>query len=177
MENFAENLDTRMNNIEPLEEFPYNDAMWAPMWSNEHAVIVGVGVYVMDDNGDYVMAGPATQGYSSNLPAKMSIRYLTGIDASTAAEDMEDADELDEIVNIEQHDLTQIENDLQEAGVDTSGLEFESPTVEVGEDNQDTETSEAEEKAESDGLLPFLSPVSILLTVALAGILFANRKD
>ena len=177
MENFAENLDTRMNNIEPLEEFPYNDGMWAPMWSNEHAVIVGVGVYVMDDDGDYVMAGPATQGYSSNLPAKMSIRYLTGIDASTAAEDMEDADELDEIVNIEQHDLTQIENDLQEAGVDTSGLEFESPTVEVGEDNQDTETSEAEEKAESDGLLPFLSPVSILLTVALAGILFANRKD
>ena len=123
------------------------------------------------------MAGPATQGYSSNLPAKMSIRYLTGIDASTAAEDMEDADELDEIVNIEQHDLTQIENDLQEAGVDTSGLEFENPTVEVGEDNQDSDTSDAEEKAESDGLLPFLSPISILLTVALAGILFANRKD
>ena len=92
MEAFGENLNTRMDTIEPLEEFPYTDGMWAPMWSNQHAAIVGVGVYVMDDNGAYTMAGPETSGYSSsNLPAVMSIRYLTGTDANTAAADMEDA--------------------------------------------------------------------------------------
>ena len=130
MEAFGENLNTRMDTIEPLEEFPYTDGMWAPMWSNQHAAIVGVGVYVMDDNGAYTMAGPETSGYSSsNLPAVMSIRYLTGADANTAAADMEDADQLSDIVDVDQHDLSQITQDLQDAGIDTSGLDLETPVA------------------------------------------------
>ena len=42
MEAFGENLNSRMETIEPLEEFPYTDGMWAPMWSNQYAAVVGV---------------------------------------------------------------------------------------------------------------------------------------
>ena len=63
LEQFGMNLEDRLSDVAPTE-FPYNDGMWAPMWSSEHAAMVGVGVYAMDDDGAYIMAGPATQGYS-----------------------------------------------------------------------------------------------------------------
>lgn len=178
MEAFGENLNTRMETIEPLEEFPYTDGMWAPMWSNQYAAVVGVGVYVMDDNGAYTMAGPETSGYiSSNLPATMSIRYLTGTDANTAAEDMKDADQLSDIVNVDQHDLSQITQDLEDAGIDTSGLDIETPNLNIDNDEGSNQESEAEEKINADGLLPFASPFAILVVISLAGIVFGNRKN
>lgn len=178
MEAFGENLNSRMETIEPLEEFPYTDGMWAPMWSNQYAAVVGVGVYVMDDNGAYTMAGPETSGYSSsNLPATMSIRYLTGTDANTAAEDMEDADELSDIVDVNQHDLSQITQDLEDAGIDTSGLDIETPNLNIDNDEDSNQETEAEEKINTDGLLPFVSPFAVLVVIALAGIVFGNRKN
>ena len=178
MEAFGENLNSRMETIEPLEEFPYTDGMWAPMWSNQYAAVVGVGVYVMDDNGAYTMAGPETSGYSSsNLPATMSIRYLTGTDANTAAEDMEDADELSDIVDVNQHDLSQITQDLEDAGIDTSGLDIETPNLNIDNDEDSNQETEAEEKINADGLLPFVSPFAVLVVIALAGIVFGNRKN
>ena len=178
MEDFGENLNSRMETIEPLEEFPYTDGMWAPMWSNQYAAVVGVGVYVMDDNGAYTMAGPETSGYSSsNLPATMSIRYLTGTDANTAAEDMEDADELSDIVDVNQHDLSQITQDLEDAGIDTSGLDIETPNLNIDNDEDSNQETEAEEKINADGLLPFVSPFAVLVVIALAGIIFGNRKN
>ena len=147
MEAFGENLNSRMETIEPLEQFPYTDGMWAPMWSNQYAAVVGVGVYVMDENGAYTMAGPETSGYSSsNLPATMSVRYLTGTDANTAAEDMEDADELSDIVDVNQHDLSQITQDLEDAGIDTSGLDIETPNLNIDNDEDSNQETEAEEK-------------------------------
>lgn len=178
MEAFGENLNSRMETIEPLEEFPYTDGMWAPMWSNQYAAVVGVGVYVMDDNGAYTMAGPETSGYSSsNLPATMSIRYLTGTDANTAAEDMEDADELSDVVDLNQHDLSQITQDLEDAGIDTSGLDIETPNLNIDNDEDSNQETEAEEKINADGLLPFVSPFAVLVVIALAGIVFGNRKN
>ena len=178
MEAFGENLNSRMETIEPLEQFPYTDGMWAPMWSNQYAAVVGVGVYVMDENGAYTMAGPETSGYSSsNIPATMSIRYLTGTDANTAAEDMEDADELSDIVDVNQHDLSQITQDLEDAGIDTSGLDIETPNLNIDNDEDSNQETEAEEKINADGLLPFVSPFAVLVVIALAGIVFGNRKN
>lgn len=178
MEAFGESLNSRMETIEPLEQFPYTDGMWAPMWSNQYAAVVGVGVYVMDENGAYTMAGPETSGYSSsNLPATMSIRYLTGTDANTAAEDMEDADELSDIVDVNQHDLSQITQDLENAGVDTSGLDIETPNLNIDNDEDSNQKTEAEEKINADGLLPFVSPFAVLVVIGLAGIVFGNRKN
>lgn len=176
MTTFSDNLQTRMEDIETLDEFPYTSGMFAPLWSSEHATIVGVGLYVEDNNGSYVMAGPNTQGYDSIPPTQMSLRYLTGYEAMNAASGMESADELDEIFDVDQHDVNQIVEDLEEAGVDTGDIDFSSPTDDSS-DTDGTEISDAEEKAESDGLLPFTSPISVLAVIALAGFIIANRKD
>lgn len=175
LESFGENLQLRLEDTEPFETFPYNDGLWAPMWSNEHGAMVGIGVYAMDDNGAYTMAGPNTVGYMDDAPAKMSIRYLTGIEAGNAASSMEDADEIDEIVDVEQHDLEQITQDLEDAGIDTSGLEL--PGNVNGNDDTTTPPETAEESAEDDGLLPFVSPVSVIAVIALAGAIISSRKE
>ena len=139
-------------------------------------VVVGVGIYVMDDDGAYTMVGPQTDDYSANTPASMSMRYLTGVDASSAADSMEGAEELSARVDVEQHDLGQITEDLENSGIDTSGLDLETPQVDIDNNDLD-EDSEVEEKIESDGLLPFVSPVAVLAIIGLAGIVFGNRKN
>ena len=173
LQTFGENLEQRLENTEPLEEFPYNDGLWVPMWSNEYGAMVGVGVYAMDDDGAYTMAGPDTVGYLQEAPAKMSIRYLTGVEASNAASSMEDAKEIGAIVDLEQHDLVQITQDLEDAGIDTSGLDL--PTISDIDDEVKPET--AVESAEDDGLLPFASPISVIAVIALAGAIISSRKE
>ena len=175
LEMFGENLQQRLEDTEPFETFPYNDGLWAPMWSNEHGAIVGIGVYAMDDDGAYTMAGPNTVGYMDDAPAKMSIRYLTGVEAGNAASSMESADEIDEIVDVEQHDLEQITQDLEDAGIDTSGLEL--PGNVDGNDDTTTTPETAEDSAEDDGLLPFVSPISVIAVIALAGAIISSRKE
>jgi hypothetical protein len=183
MSSFGGNLQERLDDVEMLDEFPYNDGQFTPMWSNEHATVVGVGLYVEDENGSYVMAGPTTQGYNSTPPTQMSLRYLTGDEAKNAAEAMEDSEQLGEIVNIDDHNLDAILEDLAEAGIDISEIDITTPEVDIGNIGNDnagdsTETpSETEEKAESDGLLPFVSPISVIGVIAMAGIIFGMRKD
>ena len=174
LEMFGENLQQRLEDTEPFETFPYNDGLWAPMWSNEHGAMVGIGVYAMDDNGAYTMAGPDTVGYMDDAPAKMSIRYLTGVEAGNAASSMEDADEIDEIVDVEQHDLEQITQDLEDAGIDTSGLDLPFDGSDSGET---TPPETAIDSAEDDGLLPFASPISVIAVIALAGAIISSRKE
>jgi len=179
LEAFGENLEDRMQTIEPFEEFPYNDGMWAPLWSNEHAAMVGVGVYVMDDNGAYTLTGPQTQGYANEAPAKLSIRYLTGVAANAQTNGMADATTIDDIVEVENHNLADITADLEEAGIDVSNLTLPQTTPTnnqtSGDDNPTPPT--AEDLAEDAGLLPFLSPVSMAAVIALAGVVAGSRKD
>ena len=179
LEQFGMNLEDRLEDVAPTE-FPYNDGMWAPMWSSEHAAMVGVGVYAMDDDGAYIMAGPATQGYSDDAPVKMSIRYLTGVPASTAADEAEDANSIEDIVNVEDHDLGEITEALEEAGVDTSELDFPESFTANETVNEDTPPQTAEELAEDAGLgdaLPALSPFALIAVISLAGIVIGRRTE
>ena len=179
LEQFGMNLEDRLSDVAPTD-FPYNDGMWAPMWSSEHAAMVGVGVYAMDDDGAYIMAGPATQGYSADAPVKMSIRYLTGVPASTAADEAEDANSIEDIVNVEDHDLGEISEALEEAGVDTSELDFPDSFTANETVNEDTPPQTAEELAEDAGLagaLPALSPISLIAVISLAGIVIGRRTE
>ena len=173
LEQFGMNLEDRFEDVAPTEP-PYTEGMWAPMWSSEHAAMVGVGVYAMDDDGGYVMAGPSTEGYSNEAPVSLSIRYLTGVPASTAAEAAETATEIEDIVNVEDHDLDQITEDLEDAGVDTSEIELPS-----NDEDTDSETppQTAEELAEDAGLLPALSPLTVLAVISLAGIFVGRRSE
>ena len=176
MNDFGENLEDRLESyLDGLDafEFPYDDGMFAPLWSNEHATIVGVGVYVEDLDGDWhTLVGPQTQGYSNDAPAKVSLRYLTGTAAETAADEMEGASTLADLVDAEDHDVTQIVEDLEEAGIDTSGMnipEDESNTEEVAQT--------AEELAEDAGLLPFLSPLTVFMLIGMAAIIAGRREE
>ena len=178
LEQFGMNLEDRLETIEPFEEFPYNDGMWAPLWSNEHAAMVGVGVYVMNDDGSYTMAGPVTEGYTDDAPAKVSIRYLTGVAANAATNGMEQATSIADIVDVEEHNLDDIAEDLAAAGVDVGNLtlpQSSNSNATTGDENPTPPT--AEELAEDAGLLPFLSPISMVAVIALAGVVAGSRRD
>jgi hypothetical protein len=174
LEQFGMNLEDRLSDVAPTE-FPYNDGMWAPMWSSEHAAMVGVGVYAMDDDGAYIMAGPATEGYSDDAPVKMSIRYLTGVPASTAADEAEDANSIEDIVNVEDHDLGEITEALEEAGIDTEELDLPESNTADDTTEEDTPPQTAEELAEEAGLVPALSPISVIAIISLAGLVAGRR--
>ena len=85
---------------------------------------------------------------------------------------MEGASTLADLVDAEDHDVTQIVEDLEEAGIDTSGMnipEDESNTEEVAQT--------AEELAEDAGLLPFLSPLTVFMLIGMAAIIAGRREE
>lgn len=177
-EEFTDQLSTTFEDLEENEvpEFPYTDGMWAPLWSTEHAAIIGVGLYAMDDDGGkYVIAGPETTGYSQDLPMTfMSIRYLTGAPAEDAQTQMADFEDLEDIVDVENHDLSALEDALEQAGADVSdlGLDEGSNDVDDGTSTPDT----AEDIVQDEGLLPFISPLSVLAMVGIAALAGSNRR-
>ena len=180
LENFGQNLGATFDDLDENYEvpvFPYTDGMWAPLWSNEHATIVGVGVYAWDEDGNaYVIVGPETTGYSPDLPLTFaSIRYTTGVPAQEAQAEMAEFDDLADIVDVENHDLSELAADLEEAGADTSDLGLgDATTGETTEDGDDTPPT-AEEVAEDAGLLPFVSPLTVMAMIGLAA-LAGNRR-
>ena len=184
LENFGENLGTTLENLDDDYEvpvFPYSDGMWAPLWSNEHATIVGVGVYAWDDDGNaYVIAGPETSGYSQDLPMTFaSIRYITGVPAQEAQEQMAEFDDLEDIVDVENHDLSELAADLEEAGADTTDLGLSEGTDTTGETTDDGDDGEqtAEDIAEDAGLLPFTSPLTVMALIGLAALAGHRRHE
>jgi hypothetical protein len=180
-ENFGENLATTFEDVAENEvpEFPYGDGMWAPLWSNEHATIVGVGLYAWDDDGNgYVITGPETTGYSQDLPMTFaSISYITGAPAQEAQAEMAEFDELEDIVDVENHDLSELADVLEAAGADTSDLGLDDSTTDEDDttDEGDDTPSTAEEVAEDAGLLPFVSPLTVMAMIGLAA-LAGNRR-
>jgi hypothetical protein len=139
--------------------------------------MVGVGVYAMDDDGQYLIAGPATEGYLDEAPVSLSIRYLTGVPASTAADEAETATEIEDIVDVEGHDLEQITEALEEAGIDTSEINLPEANSATGDTADETPAQTAEELAEDAGLIPFLSPLSVIAIISLAGIVVGRRTE
>jgi len=181
LEQFGENLEMTFEEVEENEvpEIPYTDGAWAPLWSNEHATIVGVSVYAWDEDGNgFVLAGPETEGYSNYPPMVFaSINYITGVPAQEAQEEMADNDELDEIFDVEIHDLTILEEALEDAGVDTSDLGLtEAETPETNEETNEEEQT-AEELAEDGGLIPFISPAFVLAILAIAAFAIPRKKE
>lgn len=180
LESFGENLGETFEDLAENEvpEFPYVDGMWAPLWSDEHATIVGVGVYAWDeDENGYVIAGPTTTGYSEDRPLTFaSIRYITGVPAQEAQQEMAEFDDLSDIVDVENHDLGELEQVLEDAGADTSELGFDTAEGgDTGEDNE--EPSPAEEIAEDAGLLPFVSPITVIALIGLAAVAGNRRSE
>jgi hypothetical protein len=83
--------------------------------------------------------------------------------------DAEDDDTLEEIVDVTQHDITELEDILEEAGVNPADLG-------IGVDDTSDNTQTAEDLAEDGGLLPFLSPATVVAVTLLAGIVASRRS-
>jgi hypothetical protein len=105
----------------------------------------------------------------------MSIRYLTGVPASTAADEAEDANSIEDIVNVEDHDLGEITEALEEAGIDTEELDLPESNTAEDTTEEDTPPQTAEELAEEAGLVPALSPISVIAIISLAGLVAGRR--
>ena len=182
LEAYGENVGETFADVAENEvpEFPYVDGMWAPLWSDEHATIVGVGLYAWDeDENGYVIAGPATTGYSEDRPMTFaSIRYITGAPAQAAQQEMVDFSDLEDIVDVEDHDLSELSQVLEDAGADTSDLGFPDNT-ETGDDTAEgtDEAETAEEAAEDSGLLPFVSPLTVIALIGLAAVAGNRRTE
>ena len=170
IESFFENLADKFSDI-GSNEFPYSDGQVYAFWSDTHATIVGFGLYVEDDQGnDQTLVGPTTAGYSDTPTAPISVVYLTGqavIDAVTLSAD---ADTVEEIVDESQHDTSEIEQVLEDAGIDPADLGVgDEPSDEDGE-------SAAEKKAAEGGFVPFISPISVIIVTIVSGII-ASRQS
>lgn len=171
MEVFGQNLEEKFKDIEE-GEFPYMDGQGHFYWSDSHATIVGFGVYVEDnDENWHTWVGPSTAGFSDSPPASISVVYLTGQAAHDAMTDAEDDDTLEEIIDVTLHDVSELEDILEQAGVDPTDLGIGD---DVNESEEVTET--AEDLIEEGGLLPFLSPVTVVGVTLLAGIIASRRS-
>jgi hypothetical protein len=173
LESFGQNMEQVFEDLEPNEDFPYDDGKGVFLWSNEHATIVGIGVYVHDETANewQTLFGPTTGGMDNPPTIPVSINYITGqaaVDGSTTASGQST---LAEIVDVSTHDTADLEQELIDAGIDpaTLGLGNEGP-------GQSTTPPTAEELVEEGGLLPFVSPAALLSVTILAGLIAAVRN-
>ena len=107
-----------------------------------------------------------------------SIRYITGAPAQAAQQEMADFSDLEDIVDVEDHDLGELSQVLEDAGADTSDLGFPDNT-ETGDDTAEgtDEAETAEEAAEDSGLLPFVSPLTVIALIGLAAVAGNRRTE
>jgi hypothetical protein len=101
---------------------------------------------------------------------------LTGVPAQEAQTEMVDFEDIEDIVDIEDHDLSALEDALEQAGADVSELGLEEVDND-GDDGDGTAVPDtAEDIAEDAGLLPFLSPLSVLAMVGIAALAGSTRR-
>jgi len=173
IESFATNMEQVIEDLDPSEDFPYDDGKGVFLWSNSHGTIVGLGVYVHDETANewQTMFGPVTAGMDNPPTIPVSINYFTGqsaVDGSTTASGQTT---LAEIVDVSTHDTADLEQELIDAGIDpaTLGLGNEGP-------GQSTTPPTAEELVDEGGLLPFISPAAAMTVTILAGLIAAVRN-
>ena len=69
-----------------------------------------------------------------------------------------------------------VEEALEEAGADTGDLEF-GLDQETGNEGTNEGEESAEEVADSDGLLPFISPIYVIAMLAMAAFVIPRSKQ
>jgi hypothetical protein len=173
VESFGQNMEQVLEDLEPTETFPYDDAQGGFLWSNNHATIVGMGLYVHDETANewQTMVGPTTAGMDNAPTIPVSINYVTGQAAVDGATTALGQATLAEIVDVSTHDTADLEETLIENGIDPAdlGLGDEGP-------GQSSTPPTAEELADEGGFLPFISPAAAMTVTLLAGLIAAVRN-
>jgi len=173
IESFATNMEQVVEDLDPSEDFPYDDGKGVFLWSNSHGTIVGLGVYVHDETANewQTMFGPTTAGMDNPPTIPVSINYFTGQAAVDGSTTTSGQTTLAEIVDVSAHDTADIEQMLDDAGIDpaTLGLGDEGP-------GQSSTPPTAEELADEGGFLPFISPAAAMTVTILAGLIASVRN-
>lgn len=164
LEMFGTNLENRLSDYEG--DSAYHDADMRVLWDPATNRAVGFQMLVYDEDVDswYTMVGPESDEYPE-APILMSFEYFSGQSAIDQEADLDQETTLDTLVDLTQHDVS----DLEEAVGEALG---EETTNEETTNEEGTEEAEGEE----DGLLPFVSPTLTVMVIALAGIVASMRS-
>ena len=173
MESFGQNLENRLSNFEDDYDVAYEDGMAYALYDDATNRFVGFQLVASPGGTQwYTLIGPESTAYGTPQRG-LSVTYFTGIDAVQEAEDIEDQTDLNDLVDVTQHNTEDV--DAVNDGVDPATLPDEP-----NNDGNDGTDETVEEVTEDDvsSLLPFLSPVTTLAMIALAGMFVSIRlKD
>ena len=171
MESFGQNMENRLSNFEDDYDVAYEDGMIYALYDDATNRFVGFQLVASPGGTQwYTLIGPESNAYGT--PERgVSVTYFTGIAATEEAEEIEDQTDLTDLVDITQHNTEEVE--AVNEGVDPATLPEEPNTTEEDEEAVDEVTED-----EISSLLPFLSPVTTLAMIALAGMFVSIRlKD
>ena len=166
LESFGQNLENRLSNFEDDFDVAYEDGMAYALYDANDDRFVGFQLVASPGGTQwYTLIGPESSAYGTPQRG-LSITYFTGVDATQEAAEIEDQTDLSDLVDVTQHNTDEVE--AVNTGVDPATL------PENTNDDVD-ETSEATEDDLSE-LLPFLSPITTLAMIALAGMFVSIRS-
>ena len=165
MENFASNLEYRLENYET--DIPYDEGDMFVLWDANNNMAVGFQLVVTSDDSNmwYTLVGPESDSYGT-APSPISVTYFSGSQAIAQEAEIEDDSTLADLVDLSSHNDDVIDDAIEESLEDNSP-EAGGPTDGSGDASEDDADS---------GLLPFLSPVLTISMIATAGI-FASRRN
>jgi hypothetical protein len=176
MNSFGENLEDRLGDIEGTA--PYEDARGYALYDSASMRIIGVQLIAIDPTMSYSFIGPESSVYSE-APTTTHIEYLVGDAASAAGSATEDV-ELADMVDDSAHDTSSVDTVLDGTGVADDRAEDnpdEPPSSTTGSDCSEAAGKDCDIVDDDTGsLIPFVSPLSVLGVIALAGIFF-RRQD
>jgi len=164
LESFGTNLENRLNNFEDDYDVAYEDGMAYALYDTNTDRFVGFQLVVSPGGNQwYTLIGPQSSAYGTPQRG-VSVNYFTGIDAIEEAEEIEDQTDLTDLVDVTRHNTDEVE--AVSDGIDPASLPG------------NTNSGEAEETTEEgiSSLLPFLSPVTTLAMIALAGMFVSIRS-
>jgi hypothetical protein len=174
MESFGQNLENRLSGFEDDFDIAYEDGMIYALYDTDTDRFVGFQLVASPGGTQwYTLIGPESTAYGTPQRG-VSVTYFTGIAAVEEAAEIEDQTDLSDLVDVTQHNTYEV--DAVNDGVDPETLPDEPNTGENGETVEDGETGEEITEEEVSGLLPFLSPITTLAMIALAGMFVSIRS-
>ena len=163
MENFADNLEYRMEDYEA--DIPYDDGDMFILWDSTNNMVVGFQMVVTSDDSNmwYTLIGPESDSYGT-APAQISVTYFSGQQAIAQEAEIEEDSTLEDLVDLTLHNDDIIDDAVEDA---------------IAEYNEDEESGEGTEDETEGGLLPFISPALTIAMIAVAGLVASikSRKD
>ena len=157
LEIFGDNLENRLSNFEDDFDVAYEDGDAYALFDAEDDRFVGFQIVASPGGTQwYTLIGPESNAYGTPTRG-VSVTYFTGTDAQQEAEILEDKNELADLVDVSTHNTVEV--DAVNEGVDPATLPADSAS--------DADTSNP---------LPFVSPLTTISIIALAGIFVTNRS-